>query len=138
MQNGNEAWHILKSIYDEKTQIIVFKMTDQLCWCQQKLIILQKCLLCLKSCFNYIAINDNKTTNNYPRPFNRDLLTNFLTPIRWLFGNSFFWGRGGGGGGYFIKNWSNISITCRKDVTYDNIIITKEQDFTLSLEDTFF
>ena len=39
---------------------------------------------------------------------------------------------------HILKNLSNISITCRKDVTYDNIMITKKQGFTFSLEDTFF
>ena len=49
----------------------------------------------------------------------QDLLTNFLTPIRLGFLGIVFSGAGGG--------FSNISITCRKDVTYDNIIIAKNR-----------
>ena len=81
MQNGNETWHILKSIYVEKTPIIVLKMMDQFCWSQQKLSILSECPnFCPKVVFfNYSAINDNKITNNHPRTFSWDLLTRPLT-----------------------------------------------------------
>ena len=81
IQNGNETWYILKSIYVEKAPIIVFKNTDRYCWCQEKLSILQKCPdFYPKECFfNYIALNENKATNNYLRPFNWDLLKRPLT-----------------------------------------------------------
>ena len=56
IQNGNETWYIFKSTYVEKAPIILFKMTDHFCWCQQKLSILRKCLSFLYSrFFNYIA-----------------------------------------------------------------------------------
>ena len=47
-----------------------------------KLSVLQKCPNFYPKVvffFNYIAINDNKTTNDYPRPFNWDILTKPLT-----------------------------------------------------------
>ena len=60
---------------------IVFKMKHQFCWCQQKLSRVPKWTnFCPKVVFfNYIAINANKTTNNYPRSSSWDFLTRPLT-----------------------------------------------------------
>ena len=37
---------------------------------------------------------------------------------------------------YLLNKLRNFNEIFRKDVTYDNIKVTKSQDFSLSLEDT--
>ena len=39
---------------------------------------------------------------------------------------------------YLLNDLRNFNEIFRKDVTYDNIKVTKNQGFTISLEDTFF
>ena len=47
----------------------MFEMTDQFCWCHQKLHLLQNALIfhIVVFSFNFVAVNDNKTTKNYPK-----------------------------------------------------------------------
>lgn len=81
MHNGKETWHILKSSYVEKTPI---HLTDQFFGCHQKLRMFRKCprFPYSRAFFNYITVNDNKTTNNYLR------LSDFQHDMSIIFYNS--------------------------------------------------
>ena len=58
-------------------------MTNQFCLCQQKLCVLRKYLFnIVVFSVDYIATNDNETTNNYPRPSDLQLSMIFY---------NFFW-----------------------------------------------
>ena len=64
MHNGNETWHILKSIYFEKTSIIFFQNDHSAKpYCENALI-----SHIVVFSFDYSAVNGNKTTNNCPKP----------------------------------------------------------------------
>ena len=69
MYNDSETWHILKSSCVERTPIYFFEIANQFVQCHQNLRMLRKCprFPYSRVFFNYNAVNDNKTTNNYLR-----------------------------------------------------------------------
>ena len=71
MHNGNETWHILKSIYVEKTSIIFFQDDCSILLLRAKITCAtENALTChiVVFSFDYIFVNDNKSANNYPKP----------------------------------------------------------------------